>query len=91
MPPELGGPGGATNPEQLVAAAYAACFHGALRLAARTRKEVVPDDVSVTATVRLEPDDVSFQVAADTVDGGRIGSRAALSCGPDAAQRSPTR
>ena len=65
MPPELGGPGGATNPEQLFAAAYAACFHGALRLAARTRKETVPDDLSVTATVRLEPDDVSFHVAAD--------------------------
>jgi Ohr subfamily peroxiredoxin len=31
MPPALGGPGGATNPEQLFAAAYATCFHGALR------------------------------------------------------------
>ena len=30
MPPELGGQGGATNPEQLFAAGYAACFHSAL-------------------------------------------------------------
>src|SRR3546814_1176418 len=34
-PTELGGPGGATNPEQLFAAGYAACFHSALRLVAR--------------------------------------------------------
>lgn len=34
MPPELGGSGGATNPEQLFAAGYAACFHSALRLVA---------------------------------------------------------
>ncbi|KAA1019081.1 organic hydroperoxide resistance protein [Pseudonocardia sp. EV170527-09] len=65
MPPELGGPGGATNPEQLFAAAYAACFHGALRLAARKAKVAVPDDAQVTATIQLQPDDVSFHVAAD--------------------------
>src|SRR4029078_9373844 len=34
MPKELGGAGGATNPEQLFAAGYAACFHSALRLVA---------------------------------------------------------
>lgn len=34
MPAEMGGPGGATNPEQLFAAGYAACFHSALRLVA---------------------------------------------------------
>jgi lipoyl-dependent peroxiredoxin len=34
MPAELGGPGGATNPEQLFAAGYAACFHSALKLVA---------------------------------------------------------
>lgn len=34
MPPELGGQGGATNPEQLFAAGYAACFHSALKLVA---------------------------------------------------------
>jgi lipoyl-dependent peroxiredoxin len=34
VPMELGGPGGATNPEQLFAAGYAACFHSALKFAA---------------------------------------------------------
>src|SRR3546814_3638638 len=37
-PTELGGPGGATNPEQLFAAGYAACFHSALRLVARSEE-----------------------------------------------------
>ncbi len=37
-PVELGGDGNGTNPEQLFAAGYAACFHSALRLAARRHK-----------------------------------------------------
>ena len=51
LPPELGGPGGATNPEQLFAAGYAACFHSALKLVAgkagadTTGTEVVADVV----------------------------------------------
>jgi lipoyl-dependent peroxiredoxin len=49
IPKEMGGAGGATNPEQLFAAGYAACFHGALRLVAgkagadHTDSEVVAD------------------------------------------------
>jgi len=49
MPAELGGPGGSTNPEQLFAAGYAACFHSALKLVAgadgvdATDSEVVAD------------------------------------------------
>jgi Ohr subfamily peroxiredoxin len=44
MPKELGGPGGAfTNPEQLFAAGYAACFEGALRLVARLQKLPLTD------------------------------------------------
>ena len=49
MPVELGGPGGSTNPEQLFAAGYAACFHSALKLVAgadgvdATDSEVVAD------------------------------------------------
>ena len=48
-PVALGGPGGATNPEQLFAAGYAACFHSALKLVAgadgvdATDSEVVAD------------------------------------------------
>src|SRR5258705_2521953 len=38
MPKERGGEGGATNPEQLVAAGYGACFHEALRYAAAQAK-----------------------------------------------------
>lgn len=34
LPAELGGPGGGTNPEQLLAAGYAGCFHGAMVLVA---------------------------------------------------------
>jgi Ohr subfamily peroxiredoxin len=37
-PEELGGPGGATNPEQLFAAGYAACFQSALGVVGRQRK-----------------------------------------------------
>ncbi|MFP5070047.1 organic hydroperoxide resistance protein [Pseudonocardia nantongensis] len=65
MPPELGGPGGATNPEQLFAAAYASCFHGALRLVAGKKKVAVPDDATVRATVTLTPDDTSFTIGAE--------------------------
>ena len=43
MPPELGGQGGATNPEQLFAAGYAACFHSALRLVGRQQKADLTD------------------------------------------------
>jgi lipoyl-dependent peroxiredoxin len=63
-PPALGGPGGATNPEQLFAAAYAACFHGAMRLAAKNKGVTVGDDASVEAAVGIGPDDTSFAVSA---------------------------
>lgn len=43
MPPGLGGPGGASNPEQLFAAGYAACFHSALKFVARPLKADVTD------------------------------------------------
>jgi Ohr subfamily peroxiredoxin len=53
MPKELGGPGGdGTNPEQLFAAGYGACFESALRLVARLQR-IKLDDVSITATVAL--------------------------------------
>jgi osmotically inducible protein OsmC len=57
MPKSLGGPGGnATNPEQLFAAGYAACFESALRLVARMQKRAV-DDASITAHVTLNKED----------------------------------
>jgi osmotically inducible protein OsmC len=53
-PVELGGEGGATNPEQLFAAGYAACFHSALRRVARSAGADVTGS-SVTARVGIGP------------------------------------
>lgn len=52
MPKEMGGAGGATNPEQLFAAGYAACFHSALRLVARQSGADVSDS-EVVADVSI--------------------------------------
>ncbi|WP_447406506.1 Ohr family peroxiredoxin, partial [Clostridium perfringens] len=55
-PRELGGAGGeGTNPEQLFAAGYSACFIGALKVAGQQMKVKVPDDVAVTAKVGIGP------------------------------------
>ncbi|SDR84389.1 peroxiredoxin, Ohr subfamily [Paraoerskovia marina] len=63
VPTEMGGAGGATNPEQLFAAGYAACFHSALNLVAR-RDGVAVEDSAVTADVSLHPvDGGGFQLA----------------------------
>ena len=51
-PKELGGEGGATNPEQLFAAGYAACFHSALKLVAAQAKADTTDS-EVVADVSL--------------------------------------
>jgi lipoyl-dependent peroxiredoxin len=54
MPPELGGEGGdGTNPEQLFAAGFAACFLAAIKQAAATEKTVIAGDANVTATVGI--------------------------------------
>jgi osmotically inducible protein OsmC len=53
-PVELGGAGGATNPEQLFAAGYAACFHNALRRVARKAQADV-EGSRVTAEVGIGP------------------------------------
>ena len=47
-----GGPGSGTNPEQLFAAGWSACFEGALGLAARTMKIAPPDPVIDARTAR---------------------------------------
>src|SRR5947199_9113621 len=64
-PKELGGAGGATNPEQLFAAGYAACFHSALKLVARQAGHTLTDS-AVTVEVGLvkrEPVGFNLQVA----------------------------
>ncbi|MBO4206043.1 organic hydroperoxide resistance protein [Micromonospora echinofusca] len=54
IPKEMGGAGGALNPEQLFAAGYAACFHSALRLVARRAKADVTGS-TVDAEVGIGP------------------------------------
>lgn len=53
-PRELGGAGGdGTNPEQLFAAGYSACFIGAMKFVAARDKIAIPADVSVAGTVGI--------------------------------------
>ncbi|MBK1783483.1 organic hydroperoxide resistance protein [Prauserella cavernicola] len=54
IPKEMGGPGGATNPEQLFAAGWAACFHSALKAVAAQRKTTITDS-AVVAEVSVHP------------------------------------
>ncbi len=70
MPEAMGGPGGdGTNPEQLFAAGYAACFANAMRSAARRAgDEDVVDGATVTAKVHI-----------GAIGGGRLGLAVALS------------
>ena len=65
VPKEMGGPGGAPNPEALFAAGYAACFHSALQGIARAQK-VVLEDETVGARVHIGPNgDGGFQLAVE--------------------------
>ena len=55
-PKELGGAGGpGTNPEQLFASGYSACFIGAIKAVGAAKKIAVPADTSITATVSIGP------------------------------------
>jgi Ohr subfamily peroxiredoxin len=69
MPAEMGGPGGqGTNPEQLFAAGYAACFANAMRsVARREKREDVVEGATVTAHVDI-----------GAIGGGRFGLAVAL-------------
>ncbi|HEX5365504.1 MAG TPA: organic hydroperoxide resistance protein [Acidimicrobiales bacterium] len=56
IPKEMGGQGGAANPEQLFAAGYAACFHSALKVVGRERNaDVTGTEVSVTIGIGPRP------------------------------------
>jgi osmotically inducible protein OsmC len=69
LPKSMGGPGGeGTNPEQLFAAGYAACFESALRLVARTQKKPLKD-AHVTAHVSLNATDDGKYVLAVELEG----------------------
>ena len=66
IPKEMGGPGGAgTNPEQLFAAGYSACFLGALRFVAGQEKVAIPADASIDGTVGIGPIPNGFGIEAE--------------------------
>lgn len=59
-----GGPGTGTNPEQLFAAGYSACFIGAMKAVAPRLKVTLPADLSVDAEVDLGPVGSAYGIAA---------------------------
>jgi Ohr subfamily peroxiredoxin len=64
-PKEIGGDGTGTNPEQLFAVGYAACFESALSLVAQ-RMKIGADDASIDSKVHLQPtDDRGFKLAVE--------------------------
>jgi osmotically inducible protein OsmC len=79
VPKELGGKGGATNPEQLFAAGYAACFGNAVIHVTRTQVDKVRDgDIEVVGEVGLNPNgqngfalSVTLEVTISGVDQGK--------------------
>lgn len=66
-PKAMGGAGTATNPEQLFAAGYSACFMGALKHVAGLKKVPVPADASIDASVDIGPIPQGFGIAARLV------------------------
>jgi lipoyl-dependent peroxiredoxin len=66
IPVENGGPGGGTNPEQLFAVGWAACFEGALSVVGR-REKVELGDVAIDSKVMLvsNPETRAFNIAAE--------------------------
>ena len=62
-PKALGGAGGpGTNPEQMFAAGYSACFIGAMKAVAAGQKLVLPAEVSITADVSIGPIPAGFGI-----------------------------
>jgi osmotically inducible protein OsmC len=66
-PKAMGGSGTATNPEQLFAAGYSACFMGAIKHVAGMKKIAVPADASIDASVDIGPIPAGFGIAAKLV------------------------
>lgn len=65
LPQELGGAGGGTNPEQLFAIGYAACFEGAIGTVARRTKDEA-GDVAIDSKVMLLPtEERGFKLAVE--------------------------
>ncbi|MFC0253836.1 organic hydroperoxide resistance protein [Massilia consociata] len=65
-PKELGGGGGpGTNPEQLFAAGYSACFLGALKFVASKENVTLPQDLTVSGDVGIGPIPTGFGIEVD--------------------------
>ena len=63
-PKEMGGNGDGTNPEQLFAAGYSACFLGAMKFVAGQDKKVLPATTSITADIGIGPIPGGFGIQA---------------------------
>ena len=63
-PKAMGGSGAATNPEQLFAAGYSACFMGAMKHVAGMKKIAVSADASIDAEIDIGPIPAGFGIAA---------------------------
>lgn len=59
-----GGPGKGTNPEQLFAAGWSACFEGAMAIAAKSKGVTLPADLAVDAEVELRHGGDGFSLSA---------------------------
>ena len=66
IPKEMGGSGAVgTNPEQLFAAGYSACFLGALKFVAGREKVAIPDNTTIDGTVGIGPIPAGFGLEVD--------------------------
>src|ERR1700760_1393739 len=66
VPKEMGGSGAVgTNPEQLFAAGYSACFLGALKFVAGREKVAIPDNTTIDGTVGIGPIPNGFGIEAE--------------------------
>jgi len=63
-PKEMGGNGDGTNPEQLFAVGYSACFLGAMKFVAGQQKKALPSDTSITADIGIGPIPAGFGIQA---------------------------
>lgn len=69
LPKSLGGPGGATNPEQLFAGGYSACFENAvLRAAHEAGHKFADEDVAVTAEIGISRNEQEVFVLSAALD-----------------------
>ena len=62
VPKEMGGPGGGTNPEQLFAAGYSACFLGAMKFVANRDKLNIAKEAYIEGEVGIGPIPTGFGI-----------------------------